>query len=108
MLIAVIQYWVFAALSTALFALELWAFANAARFRPDAYIAAGKRTKPQWMLFTGIAALLGLIASPFAPGGGGSSLLLMMIGTVVAGVFLADVLPALRAVMARSSGNRRW
>lgn len=107
MVVAVIQQWVFAALAAALFAMELWALVNAARFRADAYAAAGKRTKNQWVLFTALAAVLGFLSLPFPIGGGGSSLLLMIIASVVAGVFLADVLPALRAVMGRASGRRR-
>ena len=44
-MIALIQMWIFLILAVALLALEIWAFVNALRFRPDAYTAAGKRSK---------------------------------------------------------------
>ncbi len=49
--------------------------------------------------------LLGFLSLPY-PIGGGSTRLFMLIGIVIAGVFLADVLPALKQVMGRSAGNR--
>jgi hypothetical protein len=104
--LAVAQYWIFAVIAVVLFAVEIWALVNALRFRPDAYTAAGKRTKLFWGLLTGLALLLGLLSLPAPVGRGGSSMLLMVIGIVIAGVFLADVLPALRSVMERSRNNR--
>ncbi|MGY5765576.1 DUF2516 family protein [Brachybacterium sp. DNPG3] len=104
-MIATIQMWIFAVLAVILFAVEVWAFVNALRFRPDAYVAASKRTKTFWAVLTGVAMLLGFLSLPY-PIGGGSTRLLMLIGIVIAGVFLADVLPALKQVMGRASGNR--
>lgn len=105
-MVFVVQQWIFAALALALFVTELWAFLNAVRYRPDAYLAASKRTKSFWMLLTGLAVLLGFLSLPWPIGGGGGTLLFMIAGIVIAGVFLADVLPALRAVMGRASGSR--
>lgn len=104
--VAAIQHWIFVVLAVALFALEVWAFANALRFRADAYVAASKRTKGFWLALTGGAVVVGFLSLPYPLGAGGSSMLLMLIGIVIAGVFLADVLPALRAVMERSRNNR--
>lgn len=104
--VAVIQYWIFAILAVALFAVEVWAFINALRFSGEAYSAAGKRTKGFWLALTGVAMVVGFLSLPYPIGAGGSSMLLMLIAIVVSGVFLADVLPALRAVMERARRNR--
>ncbi|MCL6422404.1 DUF2516 family protein [Brachybacterium sp. JHP9] len=106
-MVFVIQQWIFAILAVALFALELWALVNALRFRADAYTAAGKRTKAFWGVLTGVAALLGFLSLPYPIGGGQSRMLFMLIGVVIAGVFLADVYPALKSVMRNAQGPRR-
>src|SRR5699024_9478635 len=108
-MIPLIQTWLFAVLALALFAIEVWAFINALRFRPDAYVAAGKRTKTFWGILTGVAMLLGFLSLPAPIGGGGGMFLFMLGGIIIAGIFLADVLPALKRVVGRSRGNnRRW
>lgn len=106
-MIALIQTWIFLVLALVLLAVEIWAFVNALRFRPDAYTAAGKRSKTFWAVLTGVAMLLGFLSIPYPLGRGGGSILLTLIGIVIAGVFLADVLPALKRVMRRAQGNRR-
>lgn len=100
--IPVIESWVFRLLFIALLAIEVWAFVNALRFRPDAYVAAGKRTKIFWVLLTAGAALIGVLTVTAGP-----TMVLAIIAIVVAGVFLADVLPALRAVMSNAQGPYR-
>ena len=108
-MIPLIQTWLFAVLALALFAIEVWAFVNALRFRSDAYVAAGKRTKTFWGILTGVAMLLGFLSLPYPIGGGGGMFLFMLGGIIIAGIFLADVLPALKQVMGRARGNnRRW
>lgn len=97
-----LQNWLFRALLLALVAAEVWALINALRFRPGAYTAASKRTKTFWSLMAAGSVLLGLLAL-----WGLSPYLLGIIGIVMAGVFLADVLPALRLVMLRAQGNSR-
>ena len=104
-MIAIIQMWIFLILALALLALEIWAFVNALRFRPDAYTAASKRTKVFWCVLTGVAMLLGFLSLPY-PIGRGSSMLFMLAGVIIAGIFLADVLPALKRVMGRAQGSR--
>lgn len=105
-MIATIQVWIFALLALALFAVEVWALVNAIRYRPDAYVAAGKRTKTFWGVLTGVAVLLGFLSLPYPVGGGGTSMLFMLGGIIIAGVFLADVLPALKRVMGRAADSR--
>ncbi|MGO1227583.1 MAG: DUF2516 family protein [Brachybacterium sp.] len=104
-MIALIQMWIFLVLAVALLAVELWALVNALRFRPDAYVAAGKRSKVFWCVLTGVSVVLGFLSLPY-PVGRGSSMLFMIAGVVIAGVFLADVLPSLKRVMGRAQGNR--
>lgn len=98
------QQWIFLILAVALFALEVWAFVNAIRFRADAYTAAGKRTKTFWSVLTGVAMLLGFLSLPI--GGGGTSMLFLLIGVAIAAIFLADVYPALKSIMGRAQRNR--
>lgn len=87
-------------LGLALFGIELWALVDAARRPPAAFVAAGKRTKNFWLVLTGIAAAVGFISIPF---GGGSVGFLSFLAVVPAGVYLADVRPAVRGY----SGGRR-
>lgn len=105
-MIAAIQMWIFLVLSLALLAVEIWAFVNALRFRADAYVATSKRTKVFWCVLTGVAMLLGFLSLPYPIGRGGSSMLFMLAGVIISGIFLADVLPALKRVMGRAAGNR--
>lgn len=76
-------------------AMMLWALVDCARTRPDAFVAAGKRTKNFWLLLTGVATVIGFIFvfSPFN--------IFNVIAIVAAGVYHADVRPALKAVQGR-------
>lgn len=85
-------------LSLAIFAMQVFAFADALRHRPESYVAAGKRTKTIWMVITGVAVLLGFLTLGARPD------LLTFVGIVGSGVYLADVRPALKSV---SGGPRR-
>ena len=93
------QYYVTLALTIAALALEVFALVHALKTRPDAFVAAGKRTKNFWLAVTGVATLLGFVSL----GGLG---FLAIIGVVAAGVYLADVKPALDQVMGRGQGNQ--
>ncbi|MFC0673932.1 DUF2516 family protein [Brachybacterium hainanense] len=105
-MIGLFQTWIFAVLALVLFGVEIWAFINAARYSPAAYVAASKRSKTFWMVLTGAAMILGFLSLPYPIGRGSSNMLLVIVGIVIAGVFLADVLPALRQVMDRARRNR--
>lgn len=82
-------------LGIAAFAVEIFAFVDAVRHRPDAFVAAGKRTKAFWSVLTGVAALIGFVTI-FWP-----LSLFGIIAIVGAGVYLADVRPALQQVTGR-------
>ncbi len=99
-IIFLIERWIMLGLSVALLGIEVWALVSALRFRPDAYTAAGKRTKPFWAAMTLGAVVIGLLSLLNMLG-----LFFAIIGIVMAGVFLADVLPALRTVMGNAQGS---
>ena len=88
-------------LGLAAFALEVFALVDCLRHRPDAFVAAGKRTKQFWSIILGIATLLGFVAV-------GSSLTFSigLIAVVGAGIYLADVRPALRQVSGGRGGGQ--
>lgn len=92
-------------LGLAALGLEAFAFIDAVRRRPDAFVAAGKRTKTFWLVVVGVAMLVGVV-SVFS--------VLSIVGllaVVAAGIYLADVKPALDQVMGRGSGQGpygRW
>lgn len=78
--------------------LELWAVADCARHRANAFEATGKRTKTFWLALTGGAALIGAL-SLYSGGGGaffGTFGLFGLAAVVAASVYLADVRPAVK------------
>ena len=95
------------AVSLVVLAMAGYSLVQALRFRPDAYVAADRRTKGFWSLLTGVATLLAFLSVPYPVGRGGASFLLLIIAAVISGLFLADVLPALRSVMGRAQGPYR-
>ena len=75
------------------FAVAAYAFVHAAMQRPDAYTAAGKLTKPVWLLIIGGSVLLLLVfRDPFGAA----------IAAVAAGVYLVDVRPKVLEVQGKS------
>ena len=78
----------------ALMGVKLWAFVDALTRRSEAYVAAGKLTKPAWLLILGLTVASSLLwSSPLG--------LFSIIGTVAAFVYLLDVKPALASVTRR-------
>lgn len=76
-------------------ALRLWAFADCATRKAAAFPAAGKLTKPAWLLILLAAGLLGQFASPpLWP--------ISLISAVAAAIYLADVRPAVREITSGS------
>jgi uncharacterized integral membrane protein len=75
-----------------LLAVKVFAFIDAATRRMDAFPAAGKMTKPAWLLILGLAVACDLLLG---------SLLLMLAGTVAAFVYVLDARPALASVTRR-------
>ena len=80
--------WVF----LALLAVKLWAFIDALIRPAQAYVAAGKLTKPAWLLILGLTVASALVLNSFT---------LMLIGTVAAFVYILDAKPALASVTKR-------
>jgi hypothetical protein len=98
-LLATLQGYIVLALSLGALGVEAYALVDCLRRRADAFPAAGKRTKSFWLLLTGLSVLLGVVAL----GGLG---LLAIVAIVAAGVYLADVKPALDQVIGRGQGNQ--
>ncbi|HHW83023.1 MAG TPA: DUF2516 family protein [Actinomycetales bacterium] len=80
--------------SVPLFAVEAYALLDAIRRPGRMYEANMKRTKTFWVALLAVAALFGLIAIPIVPVFGNR--FLMVLAVLPAGVYLADVRPALR------------
>lgn len=93
-----IQFWIIQALALLALAAEIFALVHAVRTRSDAFPAAGKQTKLFWVALLVLAALMGFTA--IGPTGGLG--LLSIIGIVIAGVYLADVRPAIDQLLGRS------
>lgn len=94
-----LEGWILLALTILESGLILFAAVDAIRHRPASYIAAGKQTKQRWMIFLGVACIIVLLMlatsqlGPLNP--------ISLIGVVAAGVYLADVRPALRQIEGR-------
>jgi hypothetical protein len=86
-------------LGVAALAMQAWAVVHAATTRPEAFVAAGKRTKGFWLAVTGVAALLGVVTL------GDSLNLFGLLAFVAAGVYLTDVRPAVQAMRGRNGGG---
>ncbi|MDR2254932.1 MAG: DUF2516 family protein [Arthrobacter sp.] len=82
--------WLYLAIAVVVAVLCVWAFVDCVR-RPAAnFTSTGKLSKPAWMGITGIAAIVSVIGVVFlAP-----STFFMIAAAVAAGVYLADVKPA--------------
>jgi len=92
-------FWV---LLLAAFVVEAWAFIHALTQPAAAFTAAGKQTKPLWLVILGVAFVIGI-------GGAVGYLALLslfpIIAFVAAAIYLVDVRPKLKQV--RSSGQRQ-
>lgn len=96
-IIGQIQFWVIQALALLALAAEVYALVHAVRQRSDAFPAASKQSKTFWVVALVIAVLMGITA--VGPTGGLG--LLAVIGIVIAGIYLADVRPAIDTLMGR-------
>ena len=86
--------WLFYALSVAAFVVEVWAFVDAIRRPGAAFVAAGKQTKPLWLIITGVATVIGLYGVSY--GGGSIVNLLPLAAFIAAAIYLTDVRPKVR------------
>lgn len=87
------------AVGVAVFAMMVWALIHCARTREDAFPAAGKRTKTFWLALTGGATVVGFIflLNPFN--------IFSLAAIVAAGVYHADVKPAVSSVQRGGQGT---
>ena len=97
-MIADVEVWLFRVIWIGMLALNLWALVDCVTRKAAAFPAAGKLTKPAWMLITAVA----LLVQGFLFG-----LIMFALIAVVAGlVYLTDVRPAVREVSGGQSS--RW
>ncbi|MDP9392935.1 MAG: DUF2516 family protein [Actinomycetota bacterium] len=96
-----VQMLVFYALAIASLGIKVFAFVDALRHRAELYPAAGKKTKNIWLLITGLALAFGVLVW------GNVLSLFNVLGVVAAGVYLADVRPALRQVRGSGGGQHQ-
>ena len=81
------------------FVMQVFALVDAVRHRPDAFVAASKRTKQFWVIVLAVATALGFVSvtNPLN--------IFSLLAVVAAGIYLADVRPALRQVSGRGGGG---
>ncbi len=80
------------ALQIAVLVTAIYSFVHAAIQRPDAYTAAGKLTKPVWLVILGVGALLALALGIIG----------VAIAAVASGVYLVDVRPKILEIQGKS------
>jgi Protein of unknown function (DUF2516) len=85
--------WFFELIALGALIFEGFAFVDALRRPRAAFVAAGKQTKPLWLVITGVALVIGL-ASIFA--GLLAVLFLAVIGFVAAAIYIVDVRPKIK------------
>ena len=96
-------YWFFEVLAIAALAVEVWAFVDAVRRPTAAFPAAGKQTKPIWLVILGVAAVIGLWSSTL--GGPNLVSLFPIVAFVAAAIYLTDVRPKVREFKGGSSSS---
>ena len=96
-------YWFFEVLAIAAFCVEVWAFVDAIRRPAPAFVAAGKQTKPLWLVILGVAAVIGLWSSTL--GGPNLVSLFPIVAFVAAAIYLTDVRPKVREFRGGSSSS---
>jgi hypothetical protein len=89
----------FVALAIVAFGVETWAFIDAIIRPAPAFAAAGKQTKPIWLIILGVAFVLGLYTAAY----GGVTQILAVVAFVAAAIYLADVRPKVREFKRGSS-----
>ncbi len=88
-------YWFLEILAIAAFVVEVWGFVDALRRPTKAFVAAGKQTKPLWLIILGVAAVIGLYLGVLS-GGFGAVGILPIAAFVAAAIYLTDVRPKVR------------
>jgi hypothetical protein len=96
-------YWFFEVLAIAALVVEVWAFVDAVRRPSQAFPAAGKQTKPIWLVILGVAAVIGLWSSTL--GGPNLVSLFPIVAFVAAAIYLTDVRPKVKEFKGGSSSS---
>ncbi len=96
-------YWFFEVLSIAALVAEVWAFVDAIRRPAPAFVAAGKQTKPLWLVILGVATVIGLWSSTL--GGPNLISLFPIAAFAAAAIYLTDVRPKVRDFKGGSSSS---
>jgi hypothetical protein len=93
--------WFFEALAVAALVVEAWAFIDATRRPAPAFVAAGKQTKPLWLIILGVATVIGIGTA--ASGSFSVIGILSVAAFVAAAVYLTDVRPKVKEFRGGSS-----
>ncbi|MDN5557936.1 MAG: DUF2516 family protein [Ruaniaceae bacterium] len=92
----VLNFWLNVAVSVTVFAIEIVAFLDSLSHSTHRYEAEFKWKKTNWVALLGAMALFGFLAIPLWPFSFSFGLFFTMLMVTPAGVYLADVRPALR------------
>jgi len=87
----------FEALALAAFVVEGWALIDAIRRPARAFVAAGKRTKPLWLVILGVSAVIGLGYAVYVKNLSVIQIL-PVAAFVAAAVYLTDVRPKVKQI----------
>ncbi len=104
-MIRTLQLAVYFALYAAVFVMTVYALVDALRRPARAFVSGGKRTKQFWTVLLGIATAVAFVALPW-PVGFGMLSFLALGSAVAAGVYLADVRPAIKPYSGGSGPGR--
>jgi Protein of unknown function (DUF2516) len=85
--------WFFEVLMVGAFVVEAWAFIDAVRRPAGSFTAAGKQTKPLWLIILGVAAVVGLASVAY---GATLTNFLPIVAFVAAAIYMVDVRPKVR------------
>lgn len=94
-MIRTLQALIYFALYAAVFVVTVYALVDALRRPARAFTSGGKRTKQFWATLLGVATAVAFVAVPW-PLGFGMLSFLALGSAVAAGVYLADVRPAIK------------
>lgn len=106
-MIATIQLYLFLGLALVGFAIEVWAFVDVLRRPASGFEAADKRTKGFWLAIVALAVVIGFLGIP-PPLGISGVTFFILIAVVPAGIYLADVRPAVARYSRGPRGGSRW
>ena len=105
-----VEFFILVALGLLALGIQVWAFADCLRTPPSAFERVYKRNKTFWTALTGGASFFGflyiigpIMALTVPPMG--MMMLFTLAGVTAAGVYLADVRPALAEVRGRGNGG---